>query len=50
MITFNKLLDSIESELNSGNWNPEHEKLNIKYYETQVKGILLVPDRKLWML
>jgi hypothetical protein len=48
-IAFNKLLDSLEYELSSGNRNPEHEKLYAKYYEireTPVKGILLVPKQE----
>jgi len=48
-IAFNKLLDSLEYELCSGNRNPEHEKLYAKYYEireTPVKGILLVPKQE----
>ena len=48
-IAFNKLLDSLEYELNSGNRNPEHEKLYAKYYEireTPVKGISLIPKQE----
>jgi len=48
-IVFNKLLDSLEYELNSGNRNPDHEKLYSKYYEireTPIKGISLIPKQE----
>ena len=43
-IAFNKLLDTLEYELNSDNRIPEHEKLYTKYYdirESPVRGIAL---------
>jgi transposase len=45
-IAFNKMLDALEYELNSGKRNPEHEKQYAKYYEiheTAVRGITLTP-------
>jgi hypothetical protein len=45
-IAFNKMLDVLEYELNTGNRNPEHEKQYAKYYEIQetpVRGISLTP-------
>ncbi|WP_028977501.1 IS1634 family transposase [Sporolactobacillus terrae] len=43
---FNKLLDSLEEELQSGRRNPDHEKLYTRYYEwkeTPVRGLSLTP-------
>jgi hypothetical protein len=48
-IAFNKLLDTLEYELNSGNRIPEHEKLYTKYYdirESPVRGIALTPQQE----
>jgi hypothetical protein len=48
-IAFNKLLDTLEYELNSGNRIPEHEKLYTKYYdirETPVRGIALTAKQE----
>jgi transposase len=48
-IAFNKLLDSLEEEMKSGNRNPDHEKLYARYYEireTPVKGISLTPNQE----
>lgn len=48
-IAFNKLLDRLEEELNSGKRNPDHEKLYAKYYEvkeTPVRGISLTPKQE----
>ncbi|MHC1771325.1 MAG: IS1634 family transposase [Flexilinea sp.] len=45
---FNTLLDSLEEELLSGNHNPEHEKLYLKYFEisqTPVRGVSLTPKQ-----
>ncbi|SFH00886.1 IS1634 family transposase [Sporolactobacillus nakayamae] len=45
-MTFNKLLDRLEEELQSGRRNPEHEKLYARYYEwkeTPIRGISLTP-------
>ena len=47
-IAFNKLLDTLEDDLTSGDRNPEHEKLYAKYYEireTPAKGIALTPKQ-----
>lgn len=48
-IAFNKMLDLLEYELNSGNRVPEHEKQYARYYEiheTAVKGITLTPKQE----
>ena len=48
-IAFNKLLDTLEYELNSDNRIPEHEKLYTKYYdirESPVRGIALTPQQE----
>ena len=48
-IAFNKMLDLLEYELNTGNRNPEHEKQYAKYYEihqTPVRGITLTPKQE----
>lgn len=48
-IAFNKMLDALEYELNSGHRNPEHEKQYAKYYEiheTAVKGVTLTPKQE----
>jgi transposase len=48
-IAFNKMLDSLEYELNTGNRNPEHEKQYAKYYEiheTPVRGVTLTPKQE----
>jgi transposase len=48
-IAFNKMLDLLEYELNSGNRNPEHEKQYARYYEiieTPVRGISLTPKQE----
>lgn len=48
-IAFNKLLDALESELKSGNRNPDHEKLYAKYYEireTPIRGVALTPRQE----
>lgn len=48
-IAFNKMLDSLEYELNNGQRNPEHEKQYAKYYEineTPVRGITLIPKQE----
>ncbi len=45
-MAFNKLLDHLEEELQSGRRNPEHEKLYARYYEwkkTPVRGVSLTP-------
>lgn len=47
-IAFNKLLDSLEEELITGNRNQEHEIFYSKYYEiseTPVRGISLIPKQ-----
>jgi transposase len=47
-IAFNKLLDTLEDDLTSGDRNPEHEQLYAKYYEireTPAKGIALTPKQ-----
>jgi len=48
-IAFNKLLDRLEYEMNSGNRIPEHEKLYTKYYdirETSVRGVVITPKQE----
>jgi hypothetical protein len=48
-IAFNKMLDLLEYELNTGNRNPEHAKQYAKYYEIQdtpVRGITLTPKQE----
>jgi transposase len=48
-IAFNKLLDTLEYELNSSNRIPEHEKRYTKYYdirESPVSGIALTPQQE----
>lgn len=48
-IALNKMLDSLEYELNTGNRNPEHEKQYAKYYEiheTPVRGVTLTPKQE----
>jgi transposase len=46
---FNSLLDKLETELVSGNRNPEHEKQYAKYFEistTPIRGTKVVPKEK----
>ncbi|KUK73224.1 MAG: Transposase, IS4 family protein [Clostridiales bacterium 38_11] len=46
---FNCLLDKLETELVSGNRNPEHEKQYAKYFEistTPIRGTKVIPKEK----
>ncbi|WP_353948735.1 IS1634 family transposase [Sporolactobacillus sp. Y61] len=48
-MAFNKLLDRLEEELQSGRREPEHEKLYSRYYEwkeTPVRGLSLTPKNE----
>ena len=48
-ISFNNMLDKLESELLSDKRTPEHEKLYEKYYDlhsTPVRGVKLIPKQE----